>query len=57
MFILTALNVWQWVALAGSTLAVCATAVWLHRRDRRNVTRASHPARPDGWNSHRWTGR
>jgi len=57
MFILTALNVWQWVALAGSTLVVCATAVWLHRRDRRNVTRASHPARPGGWNSHRWTGR
>jgi hypothetical protein len=57
MFILTALNVWQWVALAGSTLAVCATAVSLHRRDRRNVTRASHPAESGGWNSHRWTGR
>ena len=34
LVLLNALNVWQWLALAGSSAVVCATAVYTHRRDR-----------------------
>jgi hypothetical protein len=39
MFILTGLNVWEWLALAGSVLLIGGSAVWVHRRDRRRLRR------------------
>ena len=39
LFIFTALNAYQWLALAGSVLVIGASAVWVHRRDRRRLRR------------------
>jgi hypothetical protein len=42
-FVLTALNAWEWAALAGSSLVISAAALWTHRRDRRKF---------DTWKDH-----
>jgi hypothetical protein len=37
LFLLTAMSLWEWLALVGGSAVVCASAVWMHRRDRRRL--------------------
>jgi len=58
MFILTGLSLWGWLALTTATAVVGASAIWVHRRDRRRLTeRANHPAERDARNTYKWDGR